>query len=108
MTTLLHFCKRRNLTIEQLIRKKGFTNKEDILTFISSMGLTHDTDFSEFFESLKIQDSPSFSEALVIPEKESQKLENQPVLSGENVENVKSSKKSHSAFTKVQKRDKGE
>jgi len=49
MTTLNDFCKRRNLTISELIKKKNFVSEDQFRLFISQMNLSYDEDIEKYF-----------------------------------------------------------
>lgn len=96
MTTLIEFCKRRNLTIKDMISKKGSETLKDFLSSIAEMGLTHQGDLSEFFQEPKNELTETSLHQLEVPSPE-----NRYEVKSTTPEVVakKSNKKSQATFT---------
>lgn len=105
MTTLSEFCKRRNLTIKEMISKKGSKTLADFLSAIAEMGLTHQEDLSEFFQEQKNEVKETSHHHLEVSTSEVQP-ETKAIV--EETITKKSNKKSQTTFTSIKNSVTGE
>jgi len=105
LTTITDFCKRRNLTLIQLIEKRGLKNKNDLFSFTLEMGLINDVSDSVLDDLF--QDSKIYENLNVVIDEINDVKENIEEKIPQK-ETVKTFKKNRTAFTKSHKEDKGE